>query len=222
MFHHALLYDIRAKFKKNKRLKPKQLLGKQIIGKYVRQFRLQYMLENAVGFSSKRWKYLKGDTSVSNDVEYTRKIKTTGITFQVNTTVQGFFTRDDVSRMTTGKKETITQKKVKMQKRFLTDTLKNLHLKFLAECWQISLSYQTFCRLRPFWVLQPTAADRETCLCKTHENTMFLAKKLHQLKLLTTVNIEQLIDLIVCNNESRQCMYRLCEKCKDAVVPLIA
>lgn len=41
--------------------------------------------------------------------------------------IQNFFYRDDVSRATAGKKETVTKKQDKKQKRYLLDTLYNLH-----------------------------------------------------------------------------------------------
>jgi len=75
-----------------------------------------------------------------------------------------YYLRDDVSRSTAGKKETITRKKVKMPKRFVLDNLENLHRKFLSENPKLSLSYSLFCRLRPFWVLLPDLKSREYML----------------------------------------------------------
>lgn len=59
-------------------------------------------------------------------------------------TVRQFFLRDDVSRLTTGRKNTITVQKVKKQRRLLCDLLQNLHVKFVAEYGDIS--YAFFCR----------------------------------------------------------------------------
>lgn len=41
--------------------------------------------------------------------------------------IKAFFLRDDISRPTAGRRETKTWNKIKMQKRFLTDTLDNLY-----------------------------------------------------------------------------------------------
>lgn len=92
--------------------------------------------------------------------------------------VKDFYNRDDVSRVTTGKWQTVTRNKVKMQKRFLMDTLRNLHRKFLADNLRKSISYSLFCRLRLYWVVHPTLSDRHTCLCKLHENLGFVVQKL--------------------------------------------
>jgi len=67
--------------------------------------------------------------------------------------VQQFYTRDDNSRMSSGKKQTLTRKKVKMQKTFLLDTVVNLHEKFKSEYPSAKISYSMFAKLRPFWVV---------------------------------------------------------------------
>jgi len=90
---------------------------------------------------------------------------------------KSFFKREDVSRMTSGKKQTLTRAKNKQQKRFLNDTVSNLHSKFLAENSDLKISYRTFCRLKPFWVVWPKEKDRDTCQCKTHENLHFFWRK---------------------------------------------
>ena len=107
--------------------------------------------------------------------------------------VESFFERDDVSRLVPGQKSTVTLNKVKKQKRFLLDSLEHLHMKYLSENTLLErLSYTTFTRLRPFWVLSPRNSDRETCLCKTCENVKLLAEALEQKMVLTTSNIDSL------------------------------
>lgn len=123
-----------------------------------------------------------------------------------------------MSRITTGKKQTITLNKTKKQKRFLSDTLKDLHLKFVSE--QRSISYSLFCSLRPFWVVVPTLSDRDTCMCKMHENLVFIVQKLHQLKVINTTNLDELVKSITCDPESKKCMYSDCSDCKDLCVPV--
>lgn len=82
---------------------------------------------------------------------------------------RNFYERNDNSRMTTGKKETVPKTKTKKQKRLLLDTIANLHEKFGAESDNY-ISYVTFTRIRPFWVRVPNAKDRQTCICKKHDN----------------------------------------------------
>lgn len=77
-----------------------------------------------------------------------------------------FLQRDDVSRLTSGKKSTVTRNGIKKQKRLLCDTMKTIHDKYITENEHFQISYSVFCRLRPFWIIAPTEKDRETCLCK--------------------------------------------------------
>ncbi|CAL8347438.1 unnamed protein product [Gadus morhua 'NCC'] len=59
---------------------------------------------------------------------------------------------------------------------------------------------------RPFWVVVPTEADRETCQCKTHENLQFMANTLYSQGLSATKNLEEMRAMLlfegqVCNLE---------------------
>ncbi|KAK0139480.1 hypothetical protein N1851_023799 [Merluccius polli] len=98
----------------------------------------------------------------------------------------------------------------------------NAHRKFLAEYPERKLSYSLFCHLRPFWVVNPSLADRETCLCKTHENLTFIVNKLHQHKLVSHCNLEELVKEIVCDSQRKECMYGECETCKFTNFPMKA
>ena len=126
--------------------------------------------------------------------------------------IEAFFTRDDNSRITTGKKQTVIKNTIKEQKRLLLDSLTNLHEKFCSEHPDNNISYITFTRYRPFYVRQPTANDRDTCLCKKHENVQLAVDKLYQLGALKTKHAEHLLDQICCNTEKRECMWSLCQQ----------
>lgn len=58
--------------------------------------------------------------------------------------IHQFFLRDDVTRATAGKKETVTHKKNKVQKRFLLDSMRNLHKSFLKENSDLKCHYSYF------------------------------------------------------------------------------
>jgi hypothetical protein len=97
-----------------------------------------------------------------NDVA--RKKRSDVVNEELKSRVEEFYVRDDNSRMTTGKKETVTRHKVRKQKRVLLDTMGNLHEKFCSENIDCVVSYATFTRLRPFWVCVAQAKDRLTCV----------------------------------------------------------
>ena len=124
------------------------------------------------------------------------------------------------SSLTAGKSQTVTRRKIKKQKRFLNDTMRNLHRRFLLESPDSRISYSLFCRMRPFWVVQPSIADRETCLCKLHENLGFLVEKLHFLRVIGSTDLEEMAESICCDSKSKDCMYNACPNCKDREFPI--
>ena len=89
--------------------------------------------------------------------------------------LQSFFERDNNSRLTSGKKQTVTKNKLKKQKCLLLDTAVNLHQKFCAENIYISLC--TLCSICKT-VYLPTSKDRDTCMCKRHSNVQLMSDKL--------------------------------------------
>ncbi len=215
LFHEALMEDIRNKYNKAQGEKEKQIISKVITGKVLKKYRLQRFALNSLGFSKKR---CKNEKNMRVNYNYQRK-RNCRVADGIINRVKDFYSRDDVSRITTGKRQTLTQKKNKKQKRFLSDTIKNLPRKFMAE-EQSSISYSLFCMLRPFWVVHPTLSDRDTCMCKMHENLGFLVQKLHHLKVISTVNLEDLMKEITCDTENRKCMYGECSECKDLSCPV--
>ncbi len=72
-----------------------------------------------------------------------------------------FFEEDIHSRLQPGKRDTKTKNKVKQQLRYLVDAIRNLHLKFLQHP-NVQVSYSTFLKHKPFWVIQPSIWCRET------------------------------------------------------------
>ena len=117
------------------------------------------------------------------------------------------------------KKNTLTRCKVKKQRRLLCETLKNLHQKYLAESG-VTVSYSLFCQLRPFDVVEPTEMDRQTCQCKIHENLQFIADTLQKQGLIPTSNLEDLVKKVVCDPNSYECHYNVCDKCHDNEYPV--
>lgn len=125
-----------------------------------------------------------------------------------------FYDRDDVSRATAGKRETVTCKKKKVQKRYLLDTMKNLFNSFKRENPNERCSYSYFTKQRPFYIKPPTVNGRDTCLCKTHVNSQYLLNALHRHKIISESNITQAIENTVCATDNRACMTGNCDTCK--------
>ena len=141
----------------------------------------------------------------------------------VKYSVRKFFERDDVSRLCAGKKETVTRSKVKRQKRYLLDTIQNIHKKYLSLNPSKSVSYTWFCKMKPFHVIKPNINSRETCLCRTCDNVQL---KLYRLKLegvISTTSIHKLLEESCCDAENngdemtlrRECCYGTCKNCES-------
>lgn len=187
---------------------------RQIISnvKIVRKYKLLRFAEHTIGFSNKRWRHLESQCLSTFERKHTN-----WHTDAFKRKVKSVFVRDDVRRITAGRKQTITVQKVKMQKRFLKDTMKNLHRRFLSENPE-NLSYALFCHLRPFLVVHPSMSD--TCLCKLHENLNIVAEKVNLLKVIETSNLESLTEMVSCESSSKKCMYGECALCIQKCVPL--
>lgn len=129
--------------------------------------------------------------------------------------IHNFYLRDDVSRATAGKKDTKTYKKVKTQKRFLLDTMKNLHLSFLKENPDVKCHYSYFAKYRPFYVVPPSIDSRETCMCKLHANIAYMAVTLHKNKVIKSNDMNHIILQTVCDIHSFACMKGKCGECES-------
>ncbi|KAL0869426.1 hypothetical protein ABMA27_007661 [Loxostege sticticalis] len=132
---------------------------------------------------------------------------------KVKRVIQDFLLDDQNSRLTSGKKDTITKNKKKKQIRLLNDSLLNLHKKFVEKTNK-KISYKTFCRYRPFWVINPKASDRNTCLCAMHENTDYIVKALKTRNIINENSALEVAKVMYCEGELKEkCMERSCPDC---------
>ncbi|CAG4967492.1 unnamed protein product [Parnassius apollo] len=128
-----------------------------------------------------------------------------------------YFEEDENSRMCAGKKEFVTKGKIRKQKRYLSDSLQNLHKKYLETNPQYKISYSAFCKLRPFWVRVPNVNIRETCLCKDHENMelVVVAPRKNYLIVEKSVNEYQ---SLCCDPRNVHCLTKKCDSCKNKAI----
>ena len=129
----------------------------------------------------------------------------------------GIFSRRENNGKTTGKRDTITRNGVKAQRRILTESMLRLHVIFTAEHPQCKMSYSLFCRLRPFYIVPPTNKDRETCLCRLHENGRMVVERMVKANLLPAgiSTTEDAVAHAVCPQPQQQCYERSCTKCAN-------
>nr|XP_053618254.1 uncharacterized protein LOC128679821 [Plodia interpunctella] len=128
--------------------------------------------------------------------------------------IHSFYLRDDVSRATAGKNETVTLHKKKMQKRILLDTRKNLYISFRKENPDVKCHYSYFAKHKPFYVVPARIDGRETCMCKLHANITFMKFVLYKNKVIKTNDMNLIISQTVCDVNSITCMKGKCTECE--------
>lgn len=132
----------------------------------------------------------------------------------VKQTVKDFFLQCDTSKIAPGKRDTITRDKVKKQRRILCDTMPHLYKRYISSC-KPYISFTSFYRLKPFWVVSPRERDRQTCACKKCENINMLALALWRKGVIQTWKTDLLIQQISCSKDNKSCMYNTCQECKN-------
>lgn len=180
LFSAAVSQQIRSNFSQENSRAKKKLFSEVIGGHIIEKYKFKKYME---ALTSQRC-YLKTakNRNIRNGLDEMKK------------EVQKFLEQDICSRMAPGKKDCITRKKVKKQKRLLNDTLKNLHEKFMKDkpTYQ-HMSYTMFCRLRPFWIVFPKVSQRDTTMCKKHTNMNLLVSKCSSLKMIKEKCVEELL-----------------------------
>ena len=193
-FHHALVNEIQssetADGSKHK------FLSTLLAGEVLRKHRLLSRLRRETNVRGQHKRSYRRRGTVSTRLE---------------NAVHEFYLKESVSKICPGKKDTITRYKEKKQRRVLTDTLSNLHRKFLSGHRYVS--FTTFWRLKPFLVLPPRDSDRQTCLCKVCENFKLLSKVLHKDGFLPTQQTNTILSSVTCDVTSMDCMQGTCKQC---------
>jgi len=205
-FHNALVAQIKKKYKEAPSVNSKTAVTSAVTGSVIRKYRLLTVLSSRTGICKR--------TVMKVTCGIARKQNARAFPQGSCKKVQGFFEREDISRVCPGIKQTITRHGVKKQKRILTDSVKNLHRKFLSEGGHVS--YAKFCKLRPFWTVQPKETDRETCLCYMHENLQNMTHAMRNKGLLPVDDVNDLVPLFMCSVDSIECAYSECGKCSQS------
>ncbi|XP_063529023.1 uncharacterized protein LOC134740476 [Cydia strobilella] len=180
--------------------------GKRMLRKIfenVDESRKKQIIQDSLGVKGSA----KANTTCKGETELIKKVKC-------------FFQRDNGSRNTAGKKETVTKGKEKVQKRFLLESMKNLFKAFKLENPGTKCSYFYFTKHRPFYVLRPTVDGRDMCLCKTHANAAAKIKALKQKRVINAVDTSTLILETVCDSNKMDCMFGTCVQCQDREIKI--
>lgn len=181
----------------------KNVLKKVIVNPITKKHRITNKLTKVIGLKGKIRKYV-----VMSSKRCSLKKE-----------IHDFYLRDDVSRPTAGKKECKTKNKIKIQIRYLLDTVKHLYELYKTNGGKAS--YNTVLRHKPFYVLPPKLENCETCACMRHENIKFKITKLYKLGVIETCYQNDLLKQIACDLESKACMYGECQNCASKNIDIV-
>lgn len=212
LFGEALQSQLKNKARQLTSQADKQMFYKCVAGQELKKYRC---LKEATFLKRSEVKYRRTTDLVGckRMIVNQRQKKGTSIGHRQVKDIRNFLEDDSNSCVAPGRKDVITKKKVTMRKRYLMNSLQNLHKKFCETKYK--LSYATFCRYRPFWVVHPKPSARDTCLCIHHENIKLMYNKIHRLQLCKEKNLTELLNSVCCDKDDKDCMYRDCMRCKD-------
>lgn len=181
----------------------KEISNKLILGSIVKESKV-WKTNNKVITYKKIW-----------NAERQKKEKVGG---RLRKSIEEFMEDDKYSRLGAGKKEYITKNKIRKQRRYRLDTLRNLHKEFLKTRYVVS--YSTFARLAPFWVVAPKVTDRDTCMCTLHSNFQLIVTALNKVAILQSTTYQNLLATLCCDRYNERCLDRTCDSCCTKSIPL--
>lgn len=126
-----------------------------------------------------------------------------------------FLESDLNSKMCPGKKDYCSRKGKIRQKRYLNDTMFNLHKIFLKKHPNIPVSYAFWCKNRPFHIVPKKVSSRDTCSCIVCLNMTLLIGTLSRLNVIKENNSNSVISSFCCENRTEKCLLRECSECKN-------
>lgn len=195
--------QLKTNFQLLKDRKQKRQFCESISGKVVKKYKSLHHIRNLTSEKCMRLKNKRKD-----HFQKWKKIKNE---------ITLFFEKDENSRLCPGKRDFISRKRIKKQKRYLNDCLKNLHKKFVKSHSELQISYQTFCRCKPFWIVPPVASKRDTCMCITHANISLQISRLKLAHVIEERTPQDLCKSLCCENSylRDECLERICDMCRD-------
>ncbi|KAK5648396.1 hypothetical protein RI129_003288 [Pyrocoelia pectoralis] len=209
LFHEALVSQISTNYSNLPKKKSTQKYFRDVLtGKILKKYKCMGEL-NFMSYKVKRSRRYNKTTALKNIQALRLR-------------VQDFLEKDINSKLCPGKKDTVTRHKLKKQKRLLNKTLIQLYDDFRKEN-AIFLSYSTFCKLKPFWIVHPNVNRRDTCLCTVCENGELLIRRLKILNIINENCLDKVCKSMCCPEDMlEKCLNRLCNKCNKKELEITA
>ena len=207
----VLKAEIRASLKSISSYKEKQLMARLISGRILKQYGHLHSCKNLFSLKQMRQGRKLNQCSPNPLKNYVRRKSANSEGLLRN--IHNFFLSNEVSTECPGKKQGRVYDGVQRQKRYLRDDLKQLYKVYLSKSSKF-VSYRTFCRNKPLWVIKPKMSARDTCLCKLCENVKFLFKASKSNILVSEESLRELTKAMCCDTPVTACFLRECPDCK--------
>ena len=119
-----------------------------------------------------------------------------------------FYQNDEYSRHLHGQKDCVsTGKNVHVSKRLILYNLKELYNAFKDKHSHLKISFSKFTSLRPKWyITDGPKGTHSVCVCTAHQNAKLLLSSVNLSK-----DYHELLELTVCNRNSKECIIHHCE-----------
>ena len=129
--------------------------------------------------------------------------------------VQKFYQRDDISRISPGKRDVVTvrsdQGKVWLQKRHLYMNLKETHSLFQEDHPEIKIGLTKFGMLRPQQVKFSSETPANVCTCIYHQNVILALDSLHKYDPTIPIYSKDFAATCLVSAENEACWYGSCD-----------
>ena len=103
------------------------------------------------------------------------------------------------------------RKNVHNSQQLILCNLRELYATFKDKHPDLRNSFSKFASLRPKWYITVgTKGTHSVCMCTAHQNVTLLFSSVNLSK-----DYHQLLQLTVCNRNSKECMIHRCESCSD-------
>lgn len=188
IFANAICHDLKAK-SRNTTVHKRNEIASIVAGKTIKKYRLLRKLGMKSGLNrNKLSKLATKKETVFQKISRKREIS------KNKDKVPEFLKRDDNSRNMPGKGDFVKTDNKKEQKRILVDYLGNLYQKFMSENNDVKLSFTSFSRIRPRYIMLTSFIRRDTCLCTKHQNMSLTLKAIKRQNISVSLNAEKEIE----------------------------
>ena len=124
--------------------------------------------------------------------------------------VKAFYCDDEFTQQLPGKNDCVSiGKKQYMSKRLILCNLKELHTLFKKKYPDIKIGFSKFASLHPKWCISVgPKGTHSVCVCTIHQNLKLMLSAVSLSK-----HYHELVEMIVCNRDSKECMVHRCPSC---------